>query len=199
MGFSEECESLPEICLDREIRPNQIWLDTNPTLSGSIAPRTGEACCEGGNRTVEVAGTQQFDAALQTVWDLLLDPAALKAAMPGCEKFEEVGPQSYDLTIRVGISAIKGTYSGNVKVADVVEPVSYRLLVTGSGKPGSVQGDAQITLAADGPAKTIVSYVGDVKAQGAIARLGSRLLGGAAKLMIGQFFKAMEKQVQDRT
>jgi carbon monoxide dehydrogenase subunit G len=28
--------------------------------------------------------------------------------------------------------------------------------------------------------------------------LGSRLLGGAAKLMIGQFFKSMEKQVDAR-
>jgi carbon monoxide dehydrogenase subunit G len=37
-----------------------------------------------------------------------------------------------------------------------------------------------------------------VKAQGALARLGSRLLGGAAKLMAGQFFKAMEQQVKER-
>ncbi len=148
---------------------------------------------------MEVTGAQRFDAPPQAVWDLLLDPAALQAAMPGCERFEEAGPQSYDLTIRVGIAAIKGTYSGNVKVADAIEPLSYRLVVAGSGKPGSVQGDARITLTADGPGGTMVSYRGDVKAQGAIARLGSRLLGGASKLMIGQFFKAMEKQAQDRT
>ena len=46
---------------------------------------------------------------------------------------------------------------------------------------------------------TLVMYHGDVRAQGAIARLGSRLLGGAAKLMIGQFMKGMEKQVEQRT
>jgi carbon monoxide dehydrogenase subunit G len=38
-----------------------------------------------------------------------------------------------------------------------------------------------------------------VKAQGAIARLGSRLLAGSAKLMVGQFMKAMEKQVEARS
>jgi hypothetical protein len=146
---------------------------------------------------VEVAGEQRFNAPRQVVWEMLLDPKALQAAMPGCEKFEEVGPQSYDLTIRVGISAIKGTYSGNVKVSDAVAPESYRLIVSGSGKPGSVQGDAAMILSDDG-AGTLVRYIGEVKAQGAIARLGSRLLAGAAKLMIGQFFKAMEKQVGDR-
>lgn len=143
---------------------------------------------------VEVRGEQRFEAPRNVVWDMLLDPTALKAAIPGCERFEEVGPQSYDLTIKVGLSAIKGTYSGTVTVADAVPNDSYRLIVTGSGRPGSVNGNALMVLRDDG-AGTMVSYTGEVKAQGAIARLGSRLLGGAAKLLIGQFFKSMEKQV----
>ena len=147
---------------------------------------------------MEVTGEHKFDAPREAVWKALLDPKALQASMPGCEKFEEVGPSSYDLTIKVGIAAIKGTYSGNVRVADPVENQSYRLVVQGSGKPGTVQGDATLSLS-DVAGGTLVEYVGDVKAQGAIARLGSRLLGGAAKLMIGQFMKAMEKQVEGRT
>ena len=147
---------------------------------------------------MEISGEHRFAAPRNVVYEALLDPKELQASMPGCEKFEEVGPASYDLTIKVGISAIKGTYSGNVKVADPVKDESYRLLVSGSGKPGSVQGDAAMVLSDDGGG-TLVKYTGEVKAQGAIARLGSRLLGGAAKLMIGQFFKAMEKQIEQRT
>jgi carbon monoxide dehydrogenase subunit G len=147
---------------------------------------------------VEVSGEHRFKAPRSVVWEALLDPAALQAAIPGCERFEEVGPDSYDLTIKVGIAAIKGTYSGNVKVADRTPEESYRLIVTGSGKPGSVQGDAVMSLIDDGAGGTIVRYRADVKAQGAIARLGSRLLAGSAKLMIGQFFKGMEKQVEQR-
>lgn len=147
---------------------------------------------------MEISGEHRFAAPREAVYRAMLDPVALQASMPGCEKFEEVGPSSYDLTIKVGIAAIKGTYSGNVKVADPVENTSYRLVVQGSGKPGQVQGDAKLELSDDGPA-TVVRYTGDVKAQGAIARLGSRLLGGAAKLMIGQFMKNMEKQVEGRT
>jgi len=41
---------------------------------------------------------------------MLLDPKALQAAMPGCERFVEVAPSSYDVTIKIGIAAIKGTY-----------------------------------------------------------------------------------------
>lgn len=146
---------------------------------------------------MEVTGEHRFSAPREAVWQALLDPRALQASMPGCEKFDEVGPQSFDLTIKVGIAAIKGTYNGNVKVVDPIENDSYRLVVTGSGKPGSVQGDAKLTLSDEGTG-TLVKYVGEVKAQGAIARLGSRLLGGTAKLMIGQFMKGMEKQVEAR-
>jgi len=146
---------------------------------------------------MEISGEHRFDAPPSVVWELLLDPQALQAAMPGCERFVEVGPESYDLTIRVGIAAIKGTYSGNVKVADRTEGESYRLVVSGGGKPGAVQGNALMKLN-EAPGGTLVTYTGEVNAQGAIARLGSRLLGGAAKLMIGQFMKGMEKQVESR-
>lgn len=148
---------------------------------------------------MEVKGDHRFSAPREVVWQALLDPAALKEAMPGVEEFRETGPESYAITIKVGIAAIKGTYSGNVKVTDREPMNSYRLLVDGSGKPGSVQGDAVLTLSDDGRGGTLVAYAGDVRAQGAIARLGSRLLAGAAKLMIGQFMKGMEKQIDARS
>ncbi len=117
--------------------------------------------------------------------------------MPGCERFEETGPDAYDITLRVGISAIKGTYEGTVKVTERSPEDSYRLSVDGGGKPGKVQGTALMQLTEDGGG-TRVAYSGDIKAQGAIARLGSRLLGGSAKMLIGQFFKEMDKQVKQR-
>jgi carbon monoxide dehydrogenase subunit G len=146
---------------------------------------------------VEISGEHRFQPPRGVVWEALLDPAALQASMPGCERFEPTGPETYDITIKVGIAAIKGTYSGTVKVTDRNPQDSYRLAVAGSGKPGSVQGEATMVLSDDGTG-TLVRYTGEVKAQGAIARLGSRLLAGTAKLMIGQFFKAMEKQVEQR-
>lgn len=148
---------------------------------------------------MEVSGEHRFAAPREAVWQAMLDPKALQASMPGCERFVEVGPRSYDLTIKVGIAAIKGTYSGNVTVVDPLENESYRLVVAGNGSPGRVQGDAKLTLSDEAGGGTLVKYAGDVKAQGAIARMGSRLLGGAAKLMIGQFMKGMEKQVEGRT
>jgi len=55
---------------------------------------------------MEISGDHRFAAPREAVYRALLDPKALQASMPGCEKFVEVAPQSYDLTIRVGIAAI---------------------------------------------------------------------------------------------
>ena len=146
---------------------------------------------------MEISGDHRFKAPPGMVWEAMLDPVSLKASMPGCEAMTATGEDAYAITIKVGIAAISGTYSGTVKVADRVEGESYRLVVSGSGKPGSVQGSAAMVLSEDGNG-TLVRYTGDVRAQGAIARLGSRLIGGAAKLMIGQFFKGMENEIERR-
>lgn len=146
---------------------------------------------------MEISGEHHFNAPRELVWDALLDAAAIESAIPGCERFEATAPDAYDVTLKVGIAAIKGTYAGEVRVADEQPCDSYRLIVSGNGRPGSVQGEATLTLS-DNTAGTVVRYHGTVRAQGAIARVGSRLLAGTAKLLIGQFFKGMDAEVQRR-
>jgi carbon monoxide dehydrogenase subunit G len=143
---------------------------------------------------MEITGAHVFNAPRSTLWPLLLDPAAIQRAIPGCEEMTPTGPDAYKMTVKVSLAAIKGTFSGNVAVEDQEPEDSYRLVVSGTGKPGTVQGAALMTLA-EAAGKTTVTYQGEIKAQGPIARLGNRLLGGAAKLMIGQFMKGMEKQL----
>jgi uncharacterized protein len=146
---------------------------------------------------VEIRGEHRFHAARQITWDALLDPVSLKAALPECESFNETGPGQYAVKLRAGVAAIKGTYTGSVIVSDEQPANSYQLSVTASGKPGRVKGSAEISLRDDGD-ETVVDYVADITVQGVLARLGSRLLGGAAKLMASQFFRSMEKQVANR-
>lgn len=147
---------------------------------------------------MDVQGEHRFDAPKDVVWRTLLDPDALEAALPGVEAFERTAPDTFALTLGIGLAAIKGTYRGTVRVTDQVPPHSYRLAVDGQGKGGSVQGDATLTLADTAEGGTLVSYAGTVRSQGVIARMGSRLLGGAAKLMVGQFMKSMEQQIAAR-
>jgi len=146
---------------------------------------------------MEIRGERRLDAPRSRVWTALLDPEMLRAAIPGCEEFVQTGPDEYDLRVKVGISAIRGTYAGHVRMSEAQPEASYRLVAGGSGMGGGAEGDATITLEDDGDG-TRLRYVADVKARGVISRLGSRLIGNAARMMADRFFEGFEAQLVQR-
>ena len=85
---------------------------------------------------MELVGEHTFNVPRETVWKFLLDPDVLKASLPGCEKLEAVGEDEYVATMKIGISFIRGTFNGKVKISDKNEPESYTMAVEGSGPQG---------------------------------------------------------------
>jgi hypothetical protein len=128
------------------------------------------------------------------VWDLLIDPEALKHCMPGCQRFEAVGADEYEVTLEVGIAAVKGTYKGKARMAEKDPPHRYKLIVEGAGRPGFVKGEGVLTLEEDGN-ETVVGVEGDAQVGGLIASVGQRLIGGVSKQMMGQFFNCLQGQL----
>jgi uncharacterized protein len=140
---------------------------------------------------MDITGSYTFNAAPERVWDLMMDPAAIASCIPGCETLEPDGSDRYRARITIGLSAITGTYEGIVIISEKAEHASYRLEVEGQGKPGFVKGSAAIALRADG-STTVVEVTGTVQTGGAIARLGQRLIGAAAKMMQDRFFACLQ-------
>src|SRR5213082_1666938 len=131
---------------------------------------------------MEISSSYVCNAVPERTWALLMDPAVLASCVPGCERLEPAGPDRYTVAVTVGLAAITGKYTGSVVVSDKVEPTSYRLTVEGQGRPGFVNGSSAVTLRPEG-ATTVVDVTATVQIGGAIARLGQRLVGAAAKLM----------------
>ena len=140
---------------------------------------------------MDISGSYTFDAPPDRVWALLMDPAVISSCIPGCDRFEPNGDNSYRVTLTVALAAITGTYEGVVALSDLVPPTSYRLTADGHGRPGFVKGSSAITLRADGAA-TIVDVTGTVQTGGPIARLGQRLIGGVSKMMLDLFFLCLQ-------
>jgi carbon monoxide dehydrogenase subunit G len=143
---------------------------------------------------MEITGSYTFNASPERVWALLMDPAVLSSCIPGCERFDPKGDDRYTVTLTVGIAAITGTYTGTVHLVDQMPHTSYRLIVEGQGRPGFVKGSSAVALKAAGDA-TEVSVTADVQAGGAIARVGQRLIGGVAKMMMDRFFGCLQSRL----
>jgi uncharacterized protein len=143
---------------------------------------------------VKVEGSYTFDAPRERVWSTLLSPDALKSCIPGCESMTVTGEDQYEAVMKVGVAAIRGTYKGKVRITDKEEPERYKLLVEGSGGPGFVRGEALINLVDQGQT-TMINVQGDGQVGGTVAGVGQRMIGGVAKMLMGQFFECLKKQL----
>jgi carbon monoxide dehydrogenase subunit G len=144
---------------------------------------------------VKVSGTHFLNASRDRVWQLLNDPAFLKMCLPGCESMEATGPDQYQATLTVGIAVVKGKYTGSVALSEKEPPQRFKMQVEGKGTGGFMQGTGLLELS-DDPQGTKVTYQGDVQVGGPIASVGQRLLDGAAKMMVNQFFTTVNKQLE---
>jgi carbon monoxide dehydrogenase subunit G len=140
---------------------------------------------------MDIAGTYTFNAPLDRVWNLLMDPQEISSCIPGCEAFEPLGEDRYKARLNVALAAITGSYEGTVVLADKVPTTSYRLTAEGQGRPGTVKGSAAVSLRAEGNV-TVVDVHGTVQAAGPVARVGQRLLGGVSKMMMDRFFACLQ-------
>ena len=143
---------------------------------------------------MEISGSYTFNAPSDRVWALLMDPAVLSSCIPGCERFEPDGVDRYTVRLTIGLAAITGTYDGTVVLTDMIPQTSYGLVVEGQGRPGFVKGSSAIALRAEG-ATTAVDVTATVQTGGTIARLGQRLVGGVAKMMMDRFFACLQSKL----
>ncbi len=140
---------------------------------------------------MRVTGSATLNASREEVWVALNDPAVLARTIPGCVRLEEVGPDSYRMTITAGVASIKGTYQGDVALADQQQPGSFTLRASGAGAPGTVQADVKVTLAED-TGTTRLDYDADAIVGGMIGGVGQRVLAGVAKKTAGEFFRNVD-------
>jgi uncharacterized protein len=144
---------------------------------------------------MKIEGTHQLTASRDRVYQLLVDPAVLQRCIPGCERLEQTAENTYSATIRTGVGAIKGVFTGSVRLEDMRPPEHYRIVVEGKGAPGFLKGAGNLDLEAEGDG-TLIKYTGDLQLGGTIASVGQRMIQGTAKMMASQFFTALEAEAQ---
>ncbi|WP_308168260.1 carbon monoxide dehydrogenase subunit G [Nonomuraea sp. NEAU-A123] len=144
---------------------------------------------------MKVAGSAMIGVERHRVWDALQDPAVLVRTIPGCERLEETGPDTYRMTVTAGVASIKGVYQGEVSLAEPSEPESFVLRARGQGAPGTVEATVLVRLS-EVDEGTRVDYDADAVIGGMIGGVGQRMLGSVAKRTAGEFFAAVEDHLR---
>jgi carbon monoxide dehydrogenase subunit G len=156
------------------------------------------------------------------VWDFLMTPERLRGCLPGCERFEATGPDSYSATLRLGVAFIKGTYTGTLQVIEPRHPNSFRLEVQGGGPFGALSASGTVRLIDATPtasagstaglstggasndghaggaagASTYFLYDGQAQVTGRVAALGEGVIEATSNRLIGLFFDCITSKVE---
>jgi carbon monoxide dehydrogenase subunit G len=145
---------------------------------------------------MKLSGSAELHAPVDRVYAAIADPAVLVRAIPGCQQLETVGPDDYRMTITAGVASIKGTYIGSVHIVDQDPPHAYTLKASGQSAAGTVDASARIQLAPNGNGTTRLEYDADALVGGAIGGVGQRMITGVAKKLAGEFFTAVDRELQ---
>ena len=133
-------------------------------------------------------------ASAERVWAMLLDPATLQAVIPGCHHVEKISDTHFRADVTIGIGPVKGRYRADVTLSDLDPPHAVTLGGSAEGALGFGGGEGRITLLPTGNGGTSIRYVYEAAIGGKVASIGGRLLDGAARVIIGQFFAALARQ-----
>ncbi|MFG1431156.1 molybdopterin cofactor-binding domain-containing protein [Xanthobacter sp. V2C-8] len=143
-----------------------------------------------GGRSLHGSGAVEVAAPPQAVWAALLDPETLRRAIPGCSALTATGPHAYAAEVALGVGPVRGRFSAQVELSDLDPPRSGRIGGALSGPLGTAAGGGRLVLTptAEG---TRIAYDFSVEVGGKVASVGGRMLDGAARIVIGQFFERL--------
>ena len=144
---------------------------------------------------MELSTTHVVKAPRSRVWDTLLNLEAIGACLPGAEGVKQVGDDRYEAELTAGVAPVCGRFKAAISLENRQPTTSYRLAVDATGRLGFVRGQALVTLSEEGAA-THVHVAGTAEVGGTIARVGQRMLEGAARIMMDQFFACLTQRIE---
>lgn len=146
---------------------------------------------------MELSGTQIIPQSRERVWAALMNPAILKAAIPGCEAIEDQGQGVFAVTVMAAVGPVKARFQGRLQQLDLQAPTRYTLSFEGNGgMAGFAKGSAEVELEASAAQETRLVYRTQADIGGRLAQIGSRLIDAAAAHMSKQFFERLVAAMQ---
>ena len=113
------------------------WASRRPscsTCASAMPPGRSRRCAVPPGRAHEGHRIGEIAAPRDEVWKALNDPAVLVRTIPGVSRLEEIDTDVYRMTIYAGVASIKGTYQGEVRLAEQQQPDSFVLRATGTAR-----------------------------------------------------------------
>jgi 2-furoyl-CoA dehydrogenase large subunit len=178
--------------IDLPLTPAKVASHFHPAESEPARPKMSSTT-PSKSRGLHGRGEAHLSVAPEAVWSMLLDPKTLEAVIPGCYGIEKISDTRFHAEVSLGVGPVTGRYKADITLSDLIPPKAVTLTGVVVGALGDGRGSGRITLAATGDGGTHLTYNYDAEIGGKVAAIGGRLLDGAAKIVIRQFFEKLAR------
>jgi 2-furoyl-CoA dehydrogenase large subunit len=165
----------------------RLAAEEQPRRSRDVQPAAQRAGLRG-------AGSVTVPSDPQTVWLALLNEDTLREAVPGCGRLARIGAHSFTASVVLGIGPVKGRFDAEIGLFDLEEPRSALLKGRLLGALGTASGEGRLTLSAQN-GRCRIDYRYDIHLSGRAAMIGGRMLDGAARHLINEFFRRFARSL----
>ena len=148
-------------------------------------------------KRLEFADTVAIETTKATLWETISDPEVLTIAVPGAEEIERVSKTEYTVDIKIGVSHLNISMTGDVEFVEMNEP--DWMVASGSTFDSTTGSDFDILAAMemnetdDG---VDLTYTAEVTYTGGVASLSQRLLRPIVKKNVNAYFDNIRDEVE---
>jgi carbon monoxide dehydrogenase subunit G len=146
---------------------------------------------------MEFEQTTVVPAPIARVWQVLLDPAAMSACVPGVETVDVLDATHFVVTIHVKVAFVSARFKVNVTITESQPPTYLRLVGAGdeAGMASSLRQTCELFLTDRGDGTTEVRGLMHVEVLGRLGTFGSTVMRTKADRMWGEFGRNLADRV----
>ncbi len=119
---------------------------------------------------------------------MLMDPVTLARIVPAVSSLEQIDDNQYKALAEIKMGPVSGSFSGNLSLLNIRENEGYSLHVKQTSKIGNADALINIALKSLDNDQTELTFDGDARLSGLLARTGQRVISGVANTLTKQFF-----------
>ncbi len=144
---------------------------------------------------MHIEGTYTLLVPPERVWHGMRNQQILLRAVPGVREIEALDGHTFAISLTMNQEPFIGDCQGTLTISEQQFPYHYRIAIQGTNDLGQFRGKVSIHLQ-DRNHSTIVAYTGTVHLDPSGSPTSMTLTRGATKLLIQQFFIALDDQLQ---
>ena len=148
---------------------------------------------------MKLEGGIEIAAARRRVWDLIVDPIALAACVPGVRDVRQVDDRTFEGSVTAAVGPMEGDFAFSSVITRDEFPDDLDVEVTGLDSVTKSRLEARVhaSVAEGADGTSTLRYQAVVTVKGRLSILGEMVLRATAGLMIAQVTKCLRSRLED--